>query len=891
MGRKFTINIVTVLFLAIANHSNIQAQCTFTGLNPQYCVNSPTSALSTTATGGWFTGAGVSGTAFSPSVAGPGTHTISYGVCASNYTVTSGTFSPIATPTSGPGAPAHVFLSDDQVSGNLPIGFTFQFFCQPYTDFYISSNGFITFSAGQPNGCCTGQTLPDPNTPNNLIAFGWEDFNPGSGGSITYTTVGTAPNRVLVMKFDQVPHFGGSGGPLTCQVQLYESTNVIEIHTASMQTDGGNHTMGIENLNGNIAVVVPGRNASASWSASNEMYRFTMLPSCISSQTTVVSPSTINIVGSSSLCTGNSVTLTATGNTSYTWTSPASNASSIVVSPGSTTNYSVSGTNAFGCVANAAITVTVFSGLPVLSVSSSTNSTCLGRTVTLTASGAVTYTWTNGVVNGQSFAPTSTTTYTVLGQNACGTSSAATTISVDPIPISVLASPSLVCQGFPSTLTAVSGVTGYTWAPFGFPSPTVVATPTSNSIYTVSVSDGTCSGTATVEVQTKTTPTITASASSTNICEGEAVTLSASGAGAGGTYTWTPSGSNLSTFTISPPASTLFIVSATNSLNCESSAQQVVVVQAAPAIQITASSTLVCIGNSITLTGTGGATAYNWIGGPSTSVNIVSPTGPAVYTLTGTHQTNSCVATRTIATSAIVPNVTVPASIGVCTGLSGTITASGATTYSFNGVNTGTNGNFVVAPQTTTSYTFIAITQNTVGTFLNCPTTHTVLVNVNPNPTVTVVATKSLICRGTSNTLTANGAVNYDWGTAGTGSVVVVSPTVPTVYTVIGTDANGCEHTVLFQTNVSSCVGLAENEKVLQNISVFPNPSKGEFIIKLDSDIDLQLINQLGQEIKHIQVNGANNYQVTVKGLSKGVYFLIGENQNGKVNQKIVITD
>ena len=171
------------------------------------------------------------------------------------------------------GAATTVSLSDDVVSGALPIGFSFNFFCTDYTQFYISSNGFITFSSGQPNGCCSGQSFPNTTAPNNVIAFAWEDIDPGNGGQpaenvVRYETIGSAPNRILVIEFFNVDHFS-NGNNITVQTLLYEANNDIQIQTTTMPTDGGNHTMGIENSGGTIAFTVPGRN-SASWSATNE---------------------------------------------------------------------------------------------------------------------------------------------------------------------------------------------------------------------------------------------------------------------------------------------------------------------------------------------------------------------------------------------------------------------------------------------------------------------------------------------------------------------------------------------------------------------------------------------------------------------------------------------
>ena len=177
----------------------------------------------------------------------------------------SGTFAPVA----GSGTP--LFLSDDMTTGALPIGFNFNFYGNNYTDFYLSSNGFVAFTP-EPNGCCSGQFLPDANQPNNLIAFHWEDIYPPAGGNIDYFTTGIAPNRQLVVNFIGVPHYS-SGNPVTSQLVLNESSNIIEIHTTAMPSDGGAHTMGIEDAFGTQAVTVPGRNAT-SWSVFNDYVAF-----------------------------------------------------------------------------------------------------------------------------------------------------------------------------------------------------------------------------------------------------------------------------------------------------------------------------------------------------------------------------------------------------------------------------------------------------------------------------------------------------------------------------------------------------------------------------------------------------------------------------------------
>jgi len=177
-----------------------------------------------------------------------------------------GTFAPV------PGVGTPLFLGDDVTTGALPIGFNFNFFGNNYSDFYLSSNGFIGFNPGTVNGCCSGGFLPTAGNPDNIISFAWADINPAAGGAINYFTTGSAPNRQLVLNFNNVPQFANNN-PVTTQLVLNESSNIIEIHTTALPSNGNVYTQGIENINGTEAYTVPGRN-SANWSAFNDYVTF-----------------------------------------------------------------------------------------------------------------------------------------------------------------------------------------------------------------------------------------------------------------------------------------------------------------------------------------------------------------------------------------------------------------------------------------------------------------------------------------------------------------------------------------------------------------------------------------------------------------------------------------
>jgi hypothetical protein len=254
----------------------VKSQCqpgNFFGLQSTYSCPDPTELFGEPF-GGFFQGSGINGSMFSPVQAGVGTHIISYSLAPS---------SPIAGYVATPGlvnAPISasfnsVSLSDDQLSPALPIGFDFNFFGVTYNEFRISSNGYITFDLTTfSNGCCQGQTIPDSWDPNNLIALAWNDLNPSNGGTIGYTTIGTAPNRILVVDFNEVPHFGGGGLNVTVQAHLFEANGNIEIHCTTNVTDGSGHTIGVENASGTCGITAPGMNASFDIEVLNQMIRF-----------------------------------------------------------------------------------------------------------------------------------------------------------------------------------------------------------------------------------------------------------------------------------------------------------------------------------------------------------------------------------------------------------------------------------------------------------------------------------------------------------------------------------------------------------------------------------------------------------------------------------------
>lgn len=271
---------IFTLFSMLGISSVAYNQCqtsSFFGLESSYSCPDP-SELSGTPFEGIFQGPGIIGNLFSPLLAGVGTHVITYSTPPSSpvagYIATAGL--PNA-PVTEPLTP--VTLMDDELSTALPIGFDFNFFGVTYNEFAISSNGYITFDVGSlTNGCCSGQFIPDNWEANNLIALAWNDLNPSSGGSIGYTTIGDAPNRILIVEFNDVPHYGGLTNNIFVQAKLFESNGNIEIHCTQNISDGSPHTIGVENATGTCGITATGMNANDSLSVVNEMILFTQDP-------------------------------------------------------------------------------------------------------------------------------------------------------------------------------------------------------------------------------------------------------------------------------------------------------------------------------------------------------------------------------------------------------------------------------------------------------------------------------------------------------------------------------------------------------------------------------------------------------------------------------------
>ena len=481
--------------------------------------------------------------------------------------------------------------------------------------------------------------------------------------------------------------------------------------------------------------------------------------------------------GSTTICDGASVSIAASGATTYSWDQGVGAGATQTVSPSTTTTYTVTGTTA-GCTATDVVTVTV-NPVPTV-VANGTTAICDGASVTISGSGATSYSWDQGLGAGasQTVSPTSTTTYTVTGTTGACSNTDQVTITVNPIPSVTGIGTTTICEGGSVNINA-TGATTYSWDQGLGAGASQTVSPTTTTSYTVTGTTSGCTATDVVTVTVNPVPTVVANGT-TAICAGTSVTISGSGATS---YSWDQGLGAGASQTVSPTSTTTYTLTGTTG-GCSNTDQVTITVNPIPTVTGIGSSTI-CEGSSLNINATGAAT-YMWDQGLGAGASqTVSPTVTTSYTVTGTSAgcSNTDVVTVTVNP---VPTVVASGTSTICEGASVTISGSGATTYTWD-QGLGAGASQTVSPTSTTTFTVI-------GTSAGCSSTDQVTITVNPIPTVTAIGATT-ICDGSSTPLNATGAASYSWDQGlGTGASQTVSPSTTTTYTVTGTSA-GCSNT------------------------------------------------------------------------------------------------
>jgi hypothetical protein len=552
-------------------------------------------------------------------------------------------------------------------------------------------------------------------------------------------------------------------------------------------------------------------------------------------------------------------------------------------------------TTATGCKDTDEVVVTLNNTLPNANAGNDKILTCTNPTAQLngaSSTSGVSFSWAGaGIVSGGG---TATPTVNAAGSytltvtnpaNGCTATDQVVVSSNIVAPTADAGIDRLITCTTPSVQIGTAAVAGnsYSWSPSSGLSNANIAQPTATAgtTYTVTVTN-TASGCTATDVVVVTANTIapTVSTSGATICTGQSVQLTATGTGS--SYSWTGSGivSGGNTATPTVNAAGTYTVTATNTTNgCTATATAVVTINnSVPTI--TVNNATICSGESVTLTASG-ASSYTWNTGQSGASITVSPTENTTYTATGSTGCNSGTGSGTVTVN-LKPEVSVN-TVNGCPGSSQTLTASGATTYSWSNGSSGSSISITVGSSNSTV--------QVVGTSTGCKDTATAQITSLPTPAIpSITRLDSLL----TCTVTA---ASYQWYKDGAEISGATSQTYKMTsngqYKVVVKNVEGCNA----ESAILSVISLpVKNNTGLQGMQIIPNPSKGTFEVKIESserrEAEVVMYSVSGQKVWANQwqiERGVNSYRVSEEQLPQGVYYMQIYSGGGTTTLRIVI--
>ena len=693
--------------------------------------------------------------------------------------------------------------------------------------------------------------------------------------SNTYNATTTGDYQVMITNST----YACSGKTDFVPVIFHAAPTVTASATAGTICDGSSTTL---NTSGAVTYNwMPGSMSGASVNVSptsNTTYTVTGTSSfgCTNTQTVAVVVNSLPSIGASatqtSICTGNTTSLigTGAGSGTYSWMPGSLSGSSPVVSPTSTTTYTVTGTDANGCTNTSTVAITV-NATPTITATSSAPSICTGSSATLTGGGAATFSWMPGSLSGSSVAvsPTSNTTYTVTGTGAAGcTSTQTVSIAVNSLPtVTSSATLSSICNGSSTSLTG-SGASTFSWMPGSLSGTTVSVSPASSTTYTVTGTDvNGCTNTSTVAITVLTRPTVTASAPITQVCNGSTTTLNGGGAS---TYNWMPINQNGSSVPVTITATTAYTVTGTASNGCTNTATINITMLPTPTVTASSNTTTVCSGNSVNLMSTGvNATNYIWFPGMMTGQNVtVIPNTTTTYTVNG-YASNGCSHSSTVAiTVNPSPTLTVGGATSICEGSSSTLTVAGATSYSWMPGSLSGNSQ-TLSPASTTTYTIIGTGAN------SCLDSVNVTLTVNTNPVAALSVSSDSVCNidaVVNLNGTPLGGTYYGANVTGNSFDPNTAPIGTTPISYVYVDGNGCTDTANDSITVDVCLGTPD--ALVSDVNAYPNPFTDQMTLTSNSVIEkVEVYNTSGQLLFAEKTN-ASMVELNMSAYECGVYFI-----------------
>ena len=181
-----------------------------------------------------------------------------------SFNATTGTYTPIT------GTAITVIASDDAISGAIPMGFTFAYGDNAYTEVKVSSNGWVGLGTAQTSSNLSNNLNSTTIAP--VIAPLWDDLSMASG-TVQYLTSGTAPNRIFTVQYENAAWNYSATSQFNFQVRIYETGKIDMIYgSATGAPASASASIGINMLPGGSGwfySVTPGSPATYSTTTAN----------------------------------------------------------------------------------------------------------------------------------------------------------------------------------------------------------------------------------------------------------------------------------------------------------------------------------------------------------------------------------------------------------------------------------------------------------------------------------------------------------------------------------------------------------------------------------------------------------------------------------------------
>ena len=832
------------------------------------CISTPSFTLNNgTPIGGTYSGTGISGSTFNPSVAGTGTKTMGYKVTSSNGCADSTTFSIVvnAAPTASLSAigPYCTNSPNDTLINGSPAGGI-------YSGVGVSANKFSPATAMAATHVLSYKvqvgTCSDSTTINVVV---------NSSPSVSATAVSAVCENSPAFNLSNGSPVGGSYSGSGVSAGMFNPT-----------TAGSGTT--------NISYKVTSSNGCADSAA------FSIL---------VNAKPTVSLSSVGPFCSGSSaVTLTNGTPIGGTYSGPGISGSTFDPSIAGVGTHTIKyiATNSAGCTDSTTTSISVANGTSA--TLDPFSSVCSDTTFTLSGGKPAGGTYSGPGVSGGVFnggvAGLGTHTIVYTATSACGTSSDSRSINVDSVPNVTVVKSVDGCTGESFQFNA-TGATNYSWSPVTglsnstIGNPSFVVTGSIGYFLTSSHNNG-CSTKDTIAVRALSTPNVIANID-LSMCIGDTFQLNASGATS---YTWVPS-TGLNNSTIANPQGALatsitYIVSGKDTGRCVGIDTVNVGVKPKSVVTHTPISDVCLTSDTITLVG--GTPAGGVYSGPGVSLGKLDPSvaGLGTHTITySASEPGKCIGEATVTINVLLsPSVVwnVPSTICENEAPLSLTSNPGGGTYKGSGVS-GSSFN-----PTTAGIGFHEITYTLTAS--GCLANEKREIEVVPGSIVDPIqGLNNVTKKGKYNyqvkpingagylwfitggiaLSSANNLTTVQWGNANNGKIMLVQ-----------TNSFGCTDTTELLVNVNA-LSIGDEVEIGDGIVLYPNPADKTVSLKIDSkhnnEAQIRLFNNSGQQVldKNSVTQNEEMFEIDIAELPSGLYLLQAEIGNTAYSATLVI--